>query len=44
MDKTNEIDAFVIADYLGFGRLPMSIVKEQVCRSSTMDSYTLPNC
>lgn len=28
MDKTDEIDAFVIADYLRFGRLPMSIVKE----------------
>lgn len=29
MDKTDEIDAFVIADYLRFGRLPMSIVKEK---------------
>lgn len=29
MDKTDEIDAFVIADYLRFGRLPMSIVKEE---------------
>jgi transposase len=29
MDKTDEIDAFVIADYLRFGRLPMSVVKEQ---------------
>ena len=28
MDKTDEIDAFVIADYLRFGRLPMSVVKE----------------
>jgi len=28
MDKTDEIDAFVIADYLRFGRLSMSIVKE----------------
>jgi transposase len=27
MDKTDEIDAFVIADYLRFGRLPMSVVK-----------------
>ncbi|WP_164219023.1 transposase, partial [Virgibacillus sp. YIM 98842] len=29
MDKTDEIDAFVIADYLRFGRLPMSVVKEK---------------
>ncbi|MBT2217519.1 IS110 family transposase [Virgibacillus dakarensis] len=29
MDKTDEIDAFIIADYLRFGRLPMSIVKEE---------------
>jgi len=29
MNKTNEIDAFVIADYLRFGRLPMSVVKEE---------------
>jgi transposase len=29
MDKTDEIDAFVIADYLRFGRLPMSIIKEE---------------
>lgn len=29
MDKTDEIDAFVIADYLRFGRLPASIVKEE---------------
>lgn len=29
MDKTDEIDAFVIADYMRFGRLPMSIVKEE---------------
>src|SRR5690606_23293164 len=29
MDMTDEIDAFVIADYLRFGRLPMSIVKEE---------------
>src|SRR5690625_6196881 len=29
MDKTDEIDAFVIADYLRFGRLPMSIVREE---------------
>ena len=29
MDKTDEIDAFVIADYLRFGRLPMSVVKEE---------------
>lgn len=28
MDKTDEIDAFVIADYLRFGRLSMSVVKE----------------
>ncbi|MED0924206.1 transposase, partial [Bacillus paranthracis] len=28
MDKTDEIDAFVIADYLRFGRNQMSIVKE----------------
>jgi len=28
MDKTNEIDAFVIANYLQFGRLPMSIMKD----------------
>src|SRR5690625_4670214 len=27
MDKTDEIDAFVIAYYLRFGRLPMSVVK-----------------
>src|SRR5690625_1683567 len=27
MDKTDEIDAFVIADYMRFGRLPMSVVK-----------------
>jgi transposase len=29
MDKTDEIDAFVIADYLRFGRLPMTVVKEE---------------
>src|SRR5690625_4547528 len=29
MDKTDEIDAFVIADYLRFGRLPMSVVKDE---------------
>ncbi|TFJ89940.1 IS110 family transposase [Lentibacillus salicampi] len=29
MDKTDEIDAFIIADYLRFGRLPMSVVKEE---------------
>src|SRR5690625_3938698 len=29
MNKTNEIDAFVIADYLRFGRLPMSVIKEE---------------
>ena len=29
MDKTDEIDAFVITDYLRFGRLPMSVVKEE---------------
>lgn len=29
MDKTDEIDAFVIADYLRFGRNNMSVVKEQ---------------
>ena len=29
MDKTDEIDAFVIADYMRFGRLPMSIVKKE---------------
>jgi len=29
MDKTDEIDAFVIADYLRFRRLPMSVVKEE---------------
>src|SRR5699024_3880243 len=29
MNKTDEIDAFVIADYLRFGRLPMSVVKEE---------------
>ncbi|API90737.1 IS110 family transposase [Virgibacillus pantothenticus] len=29
MDKTDEIDAFVIADYLRFGCLPMSVVKEE---------------
>ncbi|QTM98941.1 IS110 family transposase [Sediminibacillus dalangtanensis] len=28
MDKTDEIDAFVIADYLRFGRANMSVVKE----------------
>ena len=28
MDKTDEIDAFVIADYLRFGRNQMSIVKK----------------
>src|SRR5690625_1580395 len=28
MDKTDEIDAFVIADYLRFGRLPMTVIKE----------------
>lgn len=28
MNKTDEIDAFVIADYLRFGRNQMSIVKE----------------
>src|SRR5690606_30427779 len=28
MDKADEIDAFVIAVYLRFGRLPMSVVKE----------------
>ena len=28
MDKTDEVDAFVIADYLRFGRLSMSVVKE----------------
>ncbi|MBA9042687.1 transposase [Bacillus aryabhattai] len=28
MDKTDELDAFVIADYLRFGRNQMSIVKE----------------
>src|SRR5699024_6607934 len=29
MDKTVEIDAFVIADYLRFGRMPMSVVKQE---------------
>src|SRR5690625_2656276 len=29
MDKTDEIDAFVIADYMRFRRLPMSVVKEE---------------
>jgi len=29
IDKTNEIDAFVIADYMQFGRLPKSIVKKE---------------
>ncbi|HLR54807.1 MAG TPA: IS110 family transposase [Pseudogracilibacillus sp.] len=29
MDKTDEIDAFVIADYLRFGRFPMTVVKEE---------------
>lgn len=29
MDKTDEIDAFVIADYLRFGRNSMSVVKEE---------------
>src|SRR5690625_5164647 len=29
MDKTDEIDAFIIADYMRFGRLPMSVVKEE---------------
>ena len=28
MNKTDEIDAFVIADYMRFGRNTMSIVKE----------------
>src|SRR5690606_2516243 len=28
MDKTDEIDAFVIADYLRFGRVAMYVVKE----------------
>jgi len=27
MDKADEIDAFVIVDYMRFGRLPMSVVK-----------------
>jgi transposase len=30
MDKTDEIDAFVIADYLRFGRLPMTVIKEEI--------------
>src|SRR5690625_325960 len=29
MDKTDEIDAFIIADYLRFGRLPVSFVREE---------------
>src|SRR5699024_5821026 len=29
MDKTDEIDAFVIADYLRFGRMTMTVVKEE---------------
>src|SRR5690625_1507523 len=29
MDKTDEIDAFIIADYMRFGRLPMTVVKEE---------------
>ncbi len=29
MNKTGEIDAFVIADYMRFGRLPISVVKEE---------------
>src|SRR5699024_6821832 len=29
MNKTDEIDAFVIADYLRFGRMPMTVVKEE---------------
>src|SRR5699024_6624758 len=29
MDKTDEIDAFLIADYLRFGRMPMPVVKEE---------------
>src|SRR5699024_10966997 len=29
MDKTDEIDAFVIADYLRFGRMPMTVVKKE---------------
>ena len=29
MDKTDEIDVFIIADYMRFGRLPMSVVKEE---------------
>lgn len=28
MDKTDEIDAFVIADYLRFGKNPITMVKE----------------
>ena len=29
MDKTDAIDAFVIADYVRFGRHTMSVVKEE---------------
>ncbi|MBU8568366.1 hypothetical protein KM914_18475 [Virgibacillus pantothenticus] len=43
MDKTDEIDAFVIADYLQFGRLPLSVVKEEQF-IATIDTCTLPNC
>src|SRR5699024_11478509 len=39
MDKTDEIDAFVIADYLRFGRMPMTVVKEEQVRcTSTVDT------
>lgn len=29
MDKTDEINAFVIADYLRFGRQPMTVVNQE---------------
>ena len=44
MHKTDEIYAFVIADSPRFGRNQMSIVKEPLCGTTTINSITLPTC
>ncbi|KIP27193.1 transposase family protein [Bacillus thuringiensis serovar morrisoni] len=45
MNKTDEIDAFVIADYLRFGRNQMSIVKGKSVRgTAAINKITIPTC
>ena len=41
MDKTDEIDAFVIADYLRFGRNQMSIKRKSICGTPAINKISL---